>query len=70
MERRLQTLLSRAWSGSSMIQGVAAMRSGVVVKTELPENADELAAMIKAWFLQCSCNYDIAAFAVVYLCRI
>ena len=50
-ERRPQTLPSRAWSGASMMEGIRNLTSKIVVKSELPENEQELRMMIQAWLL-------------------
>ena len=70
----MQPLLSRAWTGRSMLQGVqGALRllpSGLSVKTELPEDLEELQRYVQetVWFCCISDEHIISC--VLYLfCR-
>ena len=45
--KKLQPLLSKAWSGSSMLAGVKAMTNEIDVKTELPQETGALSDLIQ-----------------------
>ena len=48
MERKAVTLPTRAWSGSSMLAGIARMNNSAVIKMELPESESDLSPMVQA----------------------
>ena len=48
-----KALLSRAWSGGSMVEGVRNMTLSPNVKQELPDDPNDLQAFIKDAGAQC-----------------